>query len=864
MDLRNTDRPAAWLRPGLAAMEALSLGGKLLAGAAGLAALAAWLLVTAANGLHSDLEFVRAERRGTAVALPVGQLMRALPEARTQIEQGLAGIDAALEHASRDDAALATIRDDFRAVRERWAAGGREPSGVALADRDLAAALANLQEKVADATLLTLDPELASYYLMDVMVFRAPAIAAGLQSLSVAARGDGIGGTERLDAQLSVAEAYGVLRLQARRMTEAMARVDSADPQAATATGAASRELAGAVDAVAGALHDEILRRAPDAAAADRVGSLLRDAGPLAAATFEAARRDLDGLLARREADLVAQSRQLWIAAAVVMLSMAYLLLAAARSVRRNVDALAAFSRGLAEGEFPESAAVSGRDEMRTIAGQLERVSAALRARIGREREEARANARIRTALDLASTPVMVADPGDRIVYVNGAMRRALALAEQPLRAACPRIDPAAPEGGPADALIALDPDARRDRAASSYATLRFGGYTFSLVSNPVITPEGEPVGSVIEWRDRTREEEIEHEVDRIVSEAARGKLDGRIALEGKVGFFERHSRNLNRLLEATVTGLSEIEGVMMALAAGDLSRRVEGEYDGNFGRLKQAANHSIDQLASIVEGIRSAVDAVDSGAREIASGNADLARRTEGQAAMIEQTAAALASVSEAVAGNSARARDADVQALAARDVAGQGAQLMHAVTSAMHEMASAAHRIGDVVEGIDGIALQTNLLALNAAVEAARAGVQGRGFAVVATEIRTLALRAADASREIRRLAVHSGERVAEGSNHVGRAETTMTDIVGRIAAVSRLMTEIARAGTAQDTAIRQVGEAMAQMDRNTQQNAALVEEASAAAASMEEQSRRLLASTAHFDARRGGDPLPALAIA
>jgi len=165
------------------------------------------------------------------------------------------------------------------------------------------------------------------------------------------------------------------------------------------------------------------------------------------------------------------------------------------------------------------------------------------------------------------------------------------------------------------------------------------------------------------------------------------------------------------------------------------------------------------------------------------------------------------------------------------------------------MADIEKSSHKIAEIIDMIERIAFQTNILALNAAVEAARAGDQRRGFAMVAGEVRTLAPRSSSAAKEIRELIEASGTRVQAGTALVGLAGETITKISSAIERVTDIMDEIASASGEQSRGIKQVNQAIGQMDEFTQRNAALVEQAAAAAGSMQIQAEQLRATMAVF---------------
>jgi methyl-accepting chemotaxis protein len=197
---------------------------------------------------------------------------------------------------------------------------------------------------------------------------------------------------------------------------------------------------------------------------------------------------------------------------------------------------------------------------------------------------------------------------------------------------------------------------------------------------------------------------------------------------------------------------------------------------------------------------------------------------------------------MTSAVKNNADNAAQANQLAIAARDQAERGGNVVGAAVTAMAEINVASKKIADIIGVIDEIAFQTNLLALNAAVEAARAGEQGRGFAVVASEVRNLASRSAGAAKEIKALIQDSVGKVSEGTKLVDESGRVLGEIVIGVKKVTDVVAEISASSREQASGIEQVNKAVTSMDAGTQQNAALVEQASAAAQSLMEQATNL----------------------
>ena len=342
------------------------------------------------------------------------------------------------------------------------------------------------------------------------------------------------------------------------------------------------------------------------------------------------------------------------------------------------------------------------------------------------------------------------------------------------------------------------------------------------------------------------------------ITRLSQAAVDGDFSVRGdssrfQFGFAGMVDR-LNQLMATTDQSLLAISGLLQAIAQGDLTQRIDGQYSGVFARMRDDANVTVGNLTQIISGIQQASVHIEQAASEISAANADLSQRTEQQAANLEETAASMEELTSTVQQNAESARLANELAIGAQQVASQGGSVVEDVVTTMSAIEVSSRQIVEIIAVIDGIAFQTNILALNAAVEAARAGEQGRGFAVVASEVRTLAQRSAAAAREVKTLIQTSVDRVADGSAQVRQAGNTMAEIIAAVQRVTTIMADISAASREQSTGIEQVNQTVIQMDQTTQQNAALVEEAAAAAHAMEEQARQLNVAVAAF--RTGSD--------
>ena len=386
------------------------------------------------------------------------------------------------------------------------------------------------------------------------------------------------------------------------------------------------------------------------------------------------------------------------------------------------------------------------------------------------------------------------------------------------------------------------DDASRFDQAVRSGDTVDMDiqGRKLRLLARPVKNPQGETVGRVTQWLDRTGEVASELELDQMVNAATHGDFSGRLGVEGKTGFFAKISTGMNQLMDTSEQGLSDVAQALSAMANGDLTQRISRDYAGLFGQVKDSVNTSAENLTRVMTEVRAAADALTGAANQVSATAQSLSQAASEQAASVEETTASVEVMSASINQNSDNAKVTDGMASKATKEALDGGSAVSQTVVAMKQIAA---KIGIV----DDIAYQTNLLALNAAIEAARAGEHGKGFAVVAAEVRKLAERSQEAAKEI-------GELASNSVTTAERAGKLLDEIVPSIQKTSELVQEIAAASAEQSESVTQIGGAMGQLSKATQQNASASEELAATSEELSGQAEQLQQSIAFFNTGEG----------
>jgi methyl-accepting chemotaxis protein len=450
-----------------------------------------------------------------------------------------------------------------------------------------------------------------------------------------------------------------------------------------------------------------------------------------------------------------------------------------------------------------------------------------------RQYDAAREAAVLTTAMNAASTNLMVADAEFNIVSINTSLADMFRSNASALKCVLPQFD--------ADRIVGSNMDIFHKNPAHQRAMvakltqpwtgeLKVGGLVLRLSVVPIIS-NGQKVGYVVEWLDRTQEVQLEVQLEQVASASRDGVLHRRVNLENAQGAYRSLGENINELLNI----LSSFSGVIAhsvgELAFSRLGMEMQGDFKGAYRSVQNSVNLAMRNLNELLGHVQHTSHEVSRSMSQLNEGVSHFSDQTQQQAAAIEQTAAAMAQILSTVKSNANNVQHANSLANGVHARVEDSAKVMQQAIDAMRLIHDSGNQIGDIVGLIDSIAFQTNLLALNAAVEAARAGEHGRGFAVVASEVRALAGKSADAAKDIKVLIDQSVNQIDRGTQLVQKTAISLTVVKEAVDEMSGVVSQIATASREQEKGIDEVNRAVTVMDRVAQQSAALVEETAAA---------------------------------
>jgi len=453
-----------------------------------------------------------------------------------------------------------------------------------------------------------------------------------------------------------------------------------------------------------------------------------------------------------------------------------------------------------------------------------------------------------------ASAMFMTCDKDLKITYVNPAVLEMLRKYQSEIRKFLPQFD--------TEKLIGICIDSfhknpshqqrvlRDVRNLPVASELKLGPLTFGVTASALLDDNGNYMGNGVEWTDFNARELYASEVKKLIDASERGDLSVRGDVNVLNNVYKPMMSGINEIVDAIVRPVNEASQVLESIAAQDLTVRVTGEYKGDHAKIKNNLNKAAQTLQDALSQVADASGQVASASGQITEGTQKLAEGANTQASSIEEISASLEEMSSMTAQNADNANQAKNLASASQASAQKGNETMQKMKEAIDSIQASSIETSKIIKTIDEIAFQTNLLALNAAVEAARAGDAGKGFAVVAEEVRSLAQRSAEAAKNTAALIEKGTENAKNGVSITEQVRVILSEIVEGSTKVNGLISEIAAASKEQSDGIKQVNDAVDQMNKVTQANAASSEESAAAAGQLDGQVEQLMQLVSTFN--------------
>ena len=501
---------------------------------------------------------------------------------------------------------------------------------------------------------------------------------------------------------------------------------------------------------------------------------------------------------------------------------------------------------GLANGEFKEP--ITGHDAWTTALNLL-------RTRTGQNASDsmdaARESAMLTTALNAASTNIMVADADFTIISINSSLAAMFKRNEASLQVSLPHFSAAAIVGSNMD-IFHKNPAHQRAMVSaltqSWTGEIHLGHLVLKLSVVPIIQ-DAKRIGYVVEWLDRTQEVQLEQNIAQAMDRFMLGFLDSRIDTNHIEGFLKSLSEKINNSMNQLEQAIQTIATNLLQLGEGNLDTIPKTTMAGDIGFMQTALALSMSNQASVVVEIRTQSHATRQAINDISQSIYEASDRSQQQAAALEQSAATseqIASQAHAMRQHAEQTRVITQNMLS--DV-NSAQTVMKNTLEAMESILQKSQQMTEIVSLIDSISFQTNLLALNAAVEAARAGEHGRGFAVVAGEVRTLAQKSADAAQNIKQLIDATIDNIRHGNAQVYATEQAILRVSSATHSIQTFMQDMEVTVTQTATGISELNLAIANLDKATQETSALMDSIASEATHVNALGQTVLDTTSSF---------------
>ena len=456
------------------------------------------------------------------------------------------------------------------------------------------------------------------------------------------------------------------------------------------------------------------------------------------------------------------------------------------RAIVRPLDAAIKHFGRISQGYYNNIIEIERKDEI----GKVMTAVKAMQIKCGFDVEETKRIAEehrcIKVALDNVSTGVMIANNERDIIYANKSVINILGKAEEDIRKQLPDFSVANLIGTNIDSFH-KDPSHQTQLLSSLSicytANLELSGRIMKLTACPVITKDGQRLGTVAEWQDCTNEIAIENEVQTIINAAIMGDFTKRIGIQGKgEGYLKQLSEGLNELLETTENVLNDVHRLLYALSHSDLTVTISNDYSGRFAQAKNDANITVEKFKESITQIKKTIDNINYEDNKNSSADNDLLL------SKYEQATQVTTSVS---------------------NLAGKSLKLVGQVALNINEIDGFSHKLVDIIPFIDDIVLETKMLAHTAAIEATRASEQIGGFAAVSEEMLKLVKHAAAVADEIKNLTNQSVSKVSDGKRLVNQVNLTIEEIVTSMHDITTMMSNINNISETQMACIKQINQ-------------------------------------------------------
>jgi len=497
-------------------------------------------------------------------------------------------------------------------------------------------------------------------------------------------------------------------------------------------------------------------------------------------------------------------------------------------SMLRSVTHLGELFNSISDGDFASDVHIVSNDEIGKSLSLIKVMQNRIGYNLAITNDQAIKNGRVSSALESASTSVIVTNFDGDIIYMNKSSYELFNGLKEKLETVIPGFDCDSLMGEPIG-FIPDVPELLTDSVTSLtselHRTINVAGLIIEFTMTPIFDEQNHYSGCVTEWFDKTDQSMIENEVANVVKAAAEGDFGRQIIIESNDPFYNRLAEGINQIVTNTGNSIDDVEKVLSSLAAGDLTQNITAKYSGVFERLGANVNSTVEKLKDVIgtmqangQQVAATSSGVNMAAQKIGQGSSEQAASLEEISSAMEEMAA---NISQS-ANNAAKTEELSQKVAIDAETSGK------IVATAAESMQEIAGKITIIEE----ISRQTNMLALNAAIEAARAGEHGKGFAVVAAEVRKLAERSQKAAAEISEL---TGDVVTLSE----LAGDRLDDLVPSIQQTAELIQEISVSSREQDTGANEINNALQQLDSVVQRSAGSAEELVKSAKSLAEQS-------------------------